>query len=93
MDDRSIDLFDIEQPDSKYGTTHVHAYLRGSSDKTYTVYVGRYRYLGDGVRGYSLATSCGREIERFGRFSAKRLAELAAEPRTLNIARNLAGLE
>jgi hypothetical protein len=93
MNDRSIDLFDVEQANVKHETSHVHAYLRAASDKVYTIYVGRYRDLGDGVRGYPLAASQAKQVERFGRFNAKRLAELAADPETIKAARTLAGLE
>jgi hypothetical protein len=92
MDNRNIDLFNIEQVNDKYKTTHVHAYLRASSDKAYTIYVSPYRMDGP-VQVHPVMASRSRELERFGRFSAKRLAELAADPNTLNVARALAGLE
>ncbi len=92
MIDRSIDLFDMPHADAKYGTTHIHAYLRADGNKSYAVYVSRYRMDGP-VQIHPLTASRSRELERFGRFSAKRLAELAADPNTLNIARALAGLE
>ena len=92
MDNRNIDLFDIPHASEKYKTTHVHAYLRGGSDKTYAVYVSCYRMDGP-VQVHPIMASRSREIERFGRFSAKRLTELANDPKTLNIARALAGLE
>jgi hypothetical protein len=92
MIDRTIDLFNIEQVNDKYKTTHVHAYLRGGSDKTYAVYVSCYRMDGP-VQVHPIMASRSRELERFGRFSAKRLTELANDPKTLNIARALAGLE
>jgi nicotinic acid phosphoribosyltransferase len=92
MIDRSIDLFDIEQVNDKYKTTHIHGYLRANNDKTYAVYVSRYRMDGP-AQVHPIMAARSREIERFGRFSAKRLTELAADPKTLNIARDLAGLE
>jgi hypothetical protein len=92
MDNRSIDLFNIEQVNDKYKTTHVHAYLRGGSDKTYAVYVSRYRMDGP-VQVHPIMASRSRELERFGRFSAKRLAQIAADPNTLNVARALAEME
>ena len=92
MDNRSIDLFDLPQVDTKHETSHVHASLRACSDGTYTVFVTRYRDVGDGVRGYTLAASRGQAVERFARFSAKRLADLAADPGVVGLARALAGL-
>jgi len=92
MDNRSIDLFNIEQVNDKHKTTHVHAYLRASSDKAYTIYVSPYRVDGP-VRIHPVMAARAHDVERFGRFSAKRLTELANDPKTLNIARALAGLE
>jgi hypothetical protein len=97
MTDRSIDLFDnVEHPNAKHNTTHVHAYLRFEQGG-YTVYVCPYfpetaESLA-GIRRYPLSAAKARRIEAASRFSAKRLAALAADPNTLNTARSLAGLE
>ena len=92
MSDRSIDLFDVEQANDKHETSHVHAYVRGCSDRTYTVFVARYRDLGDGVRGYALSAVTGFEVERFARYSAKRIAQIAADESVIAKARALAGI-
>ncbi len=92
MSDRSIDLFDVEQVNDKHSTTGVHAYVRGCTDGTYTVFVTRYRELVDGVRGYALSAVTGFEVERFARYSAKRLAQIAADESVIAKARALAGI-
>ena len=92
MIDRSIDLFDKEQVNDKHGTTHIHGYLRGDDDKYFTVYVYHYRMDGP-VRVCPVTAASARRVEQFGRFSEKRLITLANDPKTLNIARDLAGLE
>ena len=92
MIDRSIDLFDIPHANAKHGTTHIHAYLRADSDKHFTVYVAAYREDGP-VRIHPLMASAARRVERFGRFSEKRLTALANDPEVMKVARALAGLE
>lgn len=94
MDNRSIDLFDVPQHNAKYGTSHVHAYIRGSNG-WYTVYVTRYTPdAGDpGIRRYPLSATEAAHVEVMTRFSAKRLGALATDPIIVNKARTLAGME
>lgn len=96
MDNRSIDILDIARPDAKHGTTHVHAYVRAANG-WYILYVCPYSREDatglEGIRRYPLAAGRAHGIEPCGRFSTKRLAALAADPNTLNIARALAGME
>jgi len=83
-DNRSIDLLDEEQVNAKYGTTHVHAYL-AHRHGVYIVFVAPYRDLGEGARGYPLGATEWKRVEAAPRFSAKRLATLAADPATLDL--------
>jgi len=88
--DRSIDLFDEAQPNARHDTTHVHAYL-SFVPGGYAMFVTRYRDLdaAPGVRGYPLGATVAQGVEAAGRYNAKRLAALAADPSTLALARNL----
>lgn len=87
-DKRSIDLFIEEQVNDKHGTTYVDAYLTYRNG-VYAVFVAPYRDLGGGVRGYPLGATVSRFVEAAPRFNAKRLAALAADPATLDLARSL----
>lgn len=89
-DKRSIDLFVEEQVNERHGTTHVHAYLRHTQGG-YVLFVAPYRDLGDATRGYPLGATEWKSIEAAPRFNARRLAALAADPSTLNLARLMAG--
>lgn len=89
-DKRSIDLFIEEQVNDQHDTTHVRAYLRFTHG-VYAVFVAPYRDLGGGVRGYPLGAGEWKSIEEAPRFNARRLAALAADPSTLNLARLMAG--
>lgn len=88
MNERAIDLFIEEQVNDKHDTTHVHAYLRFMHG-VYAVFVAPYRDWGGGVRGYPLGATVSRIIETAPRFNAKRLAALASDPATLDLARAL----
>lgn len=96
MDNRSIYILDAACPNGKHGTTHVDAYIRGANG-WYTLFVCPYTpetSAGlDGVRRYPLSATVAARIAPMPRFSAKRLAEIAADPTVLNEARALAGLE
>jgi hypothetical protein len=94
MTNRSIDVFDLPLPTPTKGCTHVHAYLRGSNG-WYSLFVCPYSLneRDPGIRIYPLSATTAQRIEAFSRFSAKRLATLAADPTILNEARALAGLE
>jgi len=86
-DNRSINLLDAEQVNTHHETTHVHAYLTYRHG-VYAVFVAPYRDLGGGVRGYPLGAAEWKSLEkatRATRFSAKRLAALAADPATLDL--------
>lgn len=93
IENRCIDIFDFEQACVKHATTHVHAYLRACADNRYTVFVTRYRDMGDGVRGYPLGSTRTRDVEAFARYSAKRLTQLASDPQVLAAAHELASME
>jgi len=85
-DNRTINLLDEEQVNTHHETTHVHAYLRYVTGIGYVVFVAPYRDLcGGGVRGYPLGAAEWKSIETATRFSAKRLAALAADPATLDL--------
>jgi hypothetical protein len=87
-DNRSIDLFIEEQVNDKHDTTHVHAYLR-FVPSGYVLFVAPYRDLGGSVRGYPLGATEWKRVAEAPRFNAKRLAALAADPATLDLARSL----
>jgi hypothetical protein len=89
-DNRSIDLLDEEQVNTRHDTTRVHAYLRFTQGE-YILFVAPYRDLGGGVRGYPMGATEWKRVEVAPRFNAKRLAALAADPATLDLARDLAG--
>jgi hypothetical protein len=95
MDDRSRDVLDTEHPNPKHHTTHVHAYVRASGG-WYTLFVCPYAPETAaslaGIRRYPLSATKAEHIETCSRFSAKRLATLAADPAVVNLARTLAGM-
>jgi hypothetical protein len=93
MSDRSIDLFDIEAV-TEHGT-HTHAYLRAEGG-WYVIHTCPYtKETGslEGIRRYPLMAGKAIRVEPCSRFSAKRLAALAADPETLSEAYLLAGIE
>ena len=94
MSDRSIDLFDIEAV-TEHGT-HIHAYLRAEGG-WYVIHTCPYtKETGslEGIRRYPLMAGKAIRVEPCSsRFSAKRLAALAADPETLSEAYLLAGIE
>ena len=94
MTDRNIDVFDLPLPTPAKGCTHVHAYLRASNG-WYSLFVCPYSLneRDPGIRIYPLSATTAQCIEVCSRFSAKRLAALAADPTVLNEARALAGME
>jgi hypothetical protein len=95
MSDRSIDLFDIEYILETEGTTHIHAYLRAEGGY-YVIHTCPYsKETGnlEGIRRYPLMAGGAVRVEPCSRFSAKRLAALAADPETLAAAKRLAGIE
>lgn len=94
MDNRSIDVFDLPHVLPKNGTTHVQAYVRGANG-WYTLFVCPYTLdtALEGVRRYPLSATEAVRVEAMTRFSAKRLATLAADPTIISKARALAGME
>ncbi len=93
MSDRSIDLFDIEAVTPN--GTHIHAYLRAEGG-WYVIHTCPYtKETGslEGIRRYPLMAGKAIRVEPCSRFSAKRLAALAADPETLSEAYLLAGIE
>jgi hypothetical protein len=94
MTNRSIDVFDLPLSTPIKACTHVHAYLRASNG-WYSLFVCPYSLneRDPGIRVYPLSATTAQRIEVCSRFSAKRLAALAADPTVLNEARVLAGME
>lgn len=95
MDNRSIDILDTAHANTKHGTTHVHAYVRGANG-WYTIFVCPYTPEDgtlSGIRRYPLSATVAVRVAPMPRFSAKRLAEIAADPTVLHEARALAGME
>lgn len=96
MDNRSIDLFDIEHPIERHRTTHVHAYIRAEGGY-YVLHTCPYTPETteslSGIRRYPLMAGEARRIEPCTRFNAKRLAHLANDPVVLQAAHRLVGME